>query len=71
VLIDAARPKATPAPLPAMKPLVGHPGVFKALGSHGPILARRIPRAWVVVSGGQSEQQRLSVLRQLYAVNRL
>ena len=49
VLLDAAHPGATPPPLPAMKPLAGHPGIFEAPSSEGEMAARRIPGAWLVV----------------------
>jgi hypothetical protein len=49
VLLDAPHPGAAPPPLPAMKPLAGHPGIFDAPGSEGEIAARRIPGAWLVV----------------------
>ncbi len=49
VLLNASRPGATPPPLPAMKPLAGHPGIFQAPGSEGEIVARRIRGAWLVV----------------------
>lgn len=49
VLLDASHPGATPPPLPGMKPLAGHPGIFEAPGSEGEMAARRIPGAWLVV----------------------
>jgi hypothetical protein len=49
VLLDASNPGATPPPLPGMKPLARHPGIFDAPGSEGEIVARRIPGAWLVV----------------------
>ena len=49
VLLDASHPGATPPPLPAMKPLAGHPGIFEAPGAEGELAARRIPGAWLVV----------------------
>ncbi len=49
VLLDASHPGATPPPLPAMKPLAGYPGIFKAPGSGGKMVARRIRDAWLVV----------------------
>jgi hypothetical protein len=74
VLLDATHPGATPVSLPAMKPLPRHPGVFQAvggtlggLGSHGQIVARRIPGAWLVVSEGSGVQQRLTLLEHLRA----
>jgi hypothetical protein len=49
VLLNAARPGATPPPLPGMQPLAGHPGILEAPGSAGEIAARRIHGAWIVV----------------------
>jgi hypothetical protein len=49
VLLDASHPGATPPPLPGEKPVVGHPGIFEALGVGGEMAARRIPGAWLVV----------------------
>ncbi len=48
VLLDASHPGATPPPLPDMKPLAGHPGMFEAPDSQE-MVARRIPGAWLVV----------------------
>jgi hypothetical protein len=48
VLLNAARPGATPPVLPGMKPLAGHPGFFKA-PDESEMAARRIPGAWLVV----------------------
>jgi hypothetical protein len=67
VLLDATHPGSTPAPLPAMKPLLGHPGVFQALAAQGEMLARRIPGAWLIVARGEGLQQRLIVLEHLSA----
>lgn len=49
VLLDALHPGATPSPLPDMKRLAGHPGIFEASRCQGRIAARRIPGAWLVV----------------------
>ena len=48
VLLNASHPGATPPPLPDMKPLAGHPGIFEAPDSQE-MAARRIPGAWLVV----------------------
>ena len=48
VLLDASHPGATPPPLPGMKPLAGHPGMFAAPDAQE-MAARRIPGAWLVV----------------------
>ena len=50
VLLDASHPGTPPPPLPGMKPLAGHPGVFEAQSSEGRIAARRIPGAWLAVT---------------------
>jgi hypothetical protein len=47
VLLDASHPGATPPPLPGMKPLAGHPGIFEAPDKR---VARRIQGAWLVVT---------------------
>jgi hypothetical protein len=49
VLLNASHPGAAPPPLPGMKPLAGHPGIFEAPSSDGEMAARRIPGAWLVV----------------------
>jgi hypothetical protein len=48
MLLDASHPGATPPPLPGMKPLAGHPGIFEAPDAQE-MAARRIPGAWLVV----------------------
>jgi hypothetical protein len=48
VLLNASHPGATPPPLPGMKPLAGHPGIFATPDSQE-MAARRIPGAWLVV----------------------
>jgi hypothetical protein len=49
VLLNASHPGATPPPLPGIKPLAGHPGIFDAPGCEGELAARRVPGAWLVV----------------------
>lgn len=49
VLLNESHPGGTPPPLPGMKPLAGHPGIFEAPGSSGRKVARRVPGAWLVV----------------------
>lgn len=49
VLLSASHPGATPPPLPGMKPLAKHKGIFEAPGSEGELVARPIPGAWLVV----------------------
>lgn len=65
VLVDAHRPGSIPAYLPAMRHIAGSLGLFDALGSNGPMVARRVPGAWLVVSGGEGEAQRRTLLRHL------
>jgi hypothetical protein len=62
VLLDAAHPGATPAPLPGMKPVPRHPGVFNAPNWGGEMVARRIPGAWLVV--GEAMEEGSSALQQ-------
>ncbi len=54
VLLNASRPGAAPPALPGMKPLDGHPRIFQASSSGGPVLARRIPGAWLVATTSES-----------------
>lgn len=49
-LLNASRPGSAPPALPGMTPLAGHPGIFHASSSGGPVLARRIPGAWALVT---------------------
>jgi hypothetical protein len=67
VLVDGARPTAPPAALPGMKSIPHSRGLFDAVGANGTMVARRIPGAWLVVSGGRAEQQRLAVVAHLRA----
>jgi hypothetical protein len=67
MLLDAAHPGVTPAPLPGMQPLVGHSGVFIGPGPESGELARRIPGAWLVVADGEDLAQRLVLLEHLQA----
>ena len=67
VVLDATHPGTAPAAMPDMKPLPRHSGVFQALGWDGRILGRRTHNAWLVVEGGSSVEQRLSVLEHLHA----
>jgi hypothetical protein len=52
VLLNASHPGTRPAPLPDIKPLPGHPGVFQAQGSGGELLVRDIGKGWLVVEEG-------------------
>lgn len=71
LLVDARQPGTLPGALPDMRPVTGSPGLFEALGSNGPMVARHVPSAWLVVSGGEGQRQRLAVLRHLHATVRL
>jgi hypothetical protein len=71
VLLDGAHPGTAPAALPAMQPLRAHPGVFAAPGAEGEMFARRIPGAWLVVSGGSSRRRAVELLEHIRAVVRL
>ena len=55
VLLDAAHPGSTPAPLPGMKPLPNHLGIVKAPSSDGDMVARRISGAWLLVKENGEE----------------
>jgi hypothetical protein len=67
VLVDANRPGARPGLLPGMHPVVGYPRMFDALGSNGPMVARRVSGGWLVVSGGEGEAQRRTLLEHLHS----
>ena len=68
VMLDAARPGTPPAPLPAVRPFPGHPGIFTGPGgTEGSVLVRRIPGAWLLVGKGKSLSQRLTLLEHLHA----
>jgi hypothetical protein len=67
VLIDAAKPGSTPGSLPASRPVAGHPGIVEAPGPEGAMLARRVPRAWLVIDRGDNSRQRLALLQHVGA----
>jgi hypothetical protein len=70
ILLDASHPGVDPAPLPAMKAVAGHPGIFEAQGEagEGQMLGRRVPGAWLVVEeGGITFGERLTLLEHLHA----
>jgi hypothetical protein len=67
VLLDARQPGIRPGWLPGMRPVAGPLGIFDALGSNGPMVARRVRGAWLVVSGGKGETQRRTLLEHLRA----
>ncbi len=66
VILDATHPGAAPAPLPGMRPVHSHHGVFQAPGWSGKLVGRRIRGAWLLVEGG-GLSQRLTVLEHLRA----
>jgi hypothetical protein len=70
VLLYASRPRATPASLPASRPLPEHAGFVQSVSSAGPLVGRRIAGAWLVVSGGRDLQQRITVLEHVRAAVR-
>jgi hypothetical protein len=70
ILLDASHPGAEPPPLPAMKAVAGHPGIFEAQGEsgEGQMLGRRVRDAWLVVEeGGSTLEERLALLEHLRA----
>jgi hypothetical protein len=67
VLLDARYPGRTPGVLPDAQLISGRPGVYSALGDAGAMVARRIPGAWLAVSGGDSQGQRVALLTRLRA----
>jgi hypothetical protein len=68
VLLSAAHPGSTPAPLPAAVPVPGHPGIFSEPDvENGETLARRVAGAWIDVSEGENKQQRLTLLEHVKA----
>jgi hypothetical protein len=67
VLLDATRPGVAPAALPGMRAVSGHGGVVQAPGWDGMLVGRRTGHAWLLVEGGSSLQQRLTVLEHLRA----
>jgi hypothetical protein len=75
MLLDAAHPGSTPAPLPGMRLLPGYPGIIQAASSEGPIVGRRIRGAWLVVAKGDTGREglrrRLTVLEHLRAAVRI
>lgn len=73
VLLDASDPGKTPPPLPGMRPLPGHSGIFEGPGSSGKIVARRIPSAWLVVEeeDGIGLSVPVELLQKLHASVRL
>jgi hypothetical protein len=66
VILDATHPGVAPAPLPGMRPVRAHHGIFQAPGWNGQLVGRRIRGAWLLVEGG-GLSQRLTVLQRLHA----
>jgi hypothetical protein len=73
LLLDASHPGARPSPIPGMRPLAGHPGVFVAPGAEGDRVARRVPGGWLVVEeeDGIGIRVPLELLEHLRATIRL
>jgi hypothetical protein len=69
LLLDAAHPGSTPAMLPGMSGLAGHHAVFARNGAASDLIARRIPGAWLVVTKGKDEGQRLRLLEGIRAAD--
>lgn len=70
ILLDALHPGTEPPPLPAVKAVPGHPGIFQAQGAagEGQMLGRRVAHAWLVVEeGGSTFKERLALLEHLQA----
>jgi hypothetical protein len=67
VLLDAQHPGITLGPIPAARPVTGHPLTVNVPAGPfpGALTARRYGDAWLVVQGGASLAQRLRVLRAL------
>jgi hypothetical protein len=67
MLLNASHPGSAPPRLAAMRPLLGHPGIFEAPGSEEEeMVARRVHGAWLVVARAKLKQ-RLSLLEHLRA----
>jgi hypothetical protein len=70
VLLNAAHPGSEPGAFPQMQPVSAHPGVFDTPGGvQGHLTGRRIRGAWLVVQGGASLTQRLTLLSDLVVVS--
>ena len=67
VVLDATHPGVAPAALPNMRAVPGRQGIFQAPGWNGRLVGRRTAHAWLLVEGGSSLQQRLTVLEHLRA----
>lgn len=71
ILLDAAHPGATPAALPGMKALRGHPGIYVGPGPADQELARRARGAWLLVGEGESVDNRLAFLEHAHVMLRM
>jgi hypothetical protein len=67
LLLDAAQPGQTLGPIPGGLPVPGHPDTVNLVAGQfqGPLTARRIGAAWLVVQGGANVTQRLQALKAL------
>lgn len=65
MLVSAAAPWGSAPPLPGMRALNPSAGIFTAPGPEGPELVRRFGGAWIVVTKGRDQQQRVALLRDL------
>jgi hypothetical protein len=82
ILLDAQHPGSTPEPLPNATPVPQHPLTFnepdavtpadtRAPFPAGPITARRVGNAWLIVQTNGTLAQRLAILDRLAACTRL
>ena len=68
VLINATDPRSRAAPVPGVEPVPMRPGVYQSLlwfSESTAFVARRVGGAWLVVTGGTTLQQRLSLVSDL------
>ncbi len=66
ILLDAAKPGATPAAIPGLTPVKGEHAYFNGPGDfNGELTATRYGNAWLIVAGGSGLAQRVDVLRHL------
>jgi hypothetical protein len=68
ILVDASQPGVTPRPLPYQRETAGHPGIFRAPGIDGEMVAYRVPGGWLTVVGGRNLKARLIMLEHLRAL---
>ena len=68
ILLDAAKPGATPAAIPGLTPVKGEHAYFNGPGDFkGELIATRYGNAWLIVAGGSGLAQRVHVLRASHA----